>query len=115
MTLLSILAAHSIALPLSPAFPSHELEYIVNHSQASMLLSSAKFEGLAQALLREKLEASPRHIKLAKRLGGDGSPGKVTVEGPADGEGGMMLYTSGTTDRPVSHVAGPITSRTNSA
>lgn len=101
MTLLSILGAHSIALPLSPAFPAHELQYILDQSQASMLLSSAKFESKAQEVMKEGLELKPKHIQLHKLIGGQGHE-KVALEGPKDGEGGMMLYTSGTTNRPVS-------------
>jgi malonyl-CoA/methylmalonyl-CoA synthetase len=100
VTFLSILGAHSIALPLSPAFPANELQYIVDQSEASMLLSSAKFEGKAQELLKEDLSARLKHIKLEKKLGG-AAHAKVILEGPTDGEGGMMLYTSGTTNRPV--------------
>ncbi|TAQ91155.1 hypothetical protein B7494_g503 [Chlorociboria aeruginascens] len=99
VTLLSILAAHSIALPLSPAFPVPELKYVMNQSQASMLLSSSKFEKKAQEILDAGLETKPKYVKLEKRLGG-GDVGEVTLEEPTDGEGGMMLYTSGTTNRP---------------
>ncbi|PSS15157.1 hypothetical protein M430DRAFT_104894 [Amorphotheca resinae ATCC 22711] len=98
VTLLSILGTHSIALPLSPAFPTHELQYIMDQSQASMLLSSKKFETKAEAL-KDVLEGKPRYIKLEKKLGG-ADYAKVTLEGPTDGQGGMMLYTSGTTNRP---------------
>lgn len=101
MTLLSILGTHSIALPLSPGFPPHELQYIMDHSQASMLLSSNKFQKKAAELLKEGLERTPKHIKLEKRMGGK-SYEEVKLEGPTDGEGGMMLYTSGTTNRPAS-------------
>jgi hypothetical protein len=65
-----------------------------------MLLSSAKFEGKAQEVMKEGLEAKPKHVKLEKKLGGL-KHAKVTLEGSIDGEGGMMLYTSGTTNRPV--------------
>jgi malonyl-CoA/methylmalonyl-CoA synthetase len=101
VTLLSIFGAHSIALPLSPAFPAHELQYIMDQSQASMLLSSAKFDGKAQEVMKEGLEAKPQHIKLEKKLG-DSEHEKVTLQDSTDGDGGMMLYTSGTTNRPVS-------------
>lgn len=100
VTLLSILGAHSIALPLSPAFPAHELHYIMDHSQASMLLSSKKFEGKAQEVLNVELETIPKHISLEKKLGGRDQK-EVKLEGPTHGAGGMMLYTSGTTNRPV--------------
>jgi malonyl-CoA/methylmalonyl-CoA synthetase len=103
VTLLSILGSHSIALPLSPAFPAHELKYILDQSQASMLLSSAKFEHKAYEVLNTELETKPKHIKLEKKLGG-AAHGNVILDGPTEGEGGMMLYTSGTTNRPVSCV-----------
>lgn len=102
VTLLSILGAHSIALPLSPAFPAHELQYILDQSQASMLLSSAKFENKAEEVLKQDLEAKPKHVKLEKKLGA-ATHSKITLEGPTGANGGMMLYTSGTTNRPVSH------------
>lgn len=100
VTLLSCLAAHSIALPLSPAFPAHELQYILDHSGAAILLSSAKFEEKAKEVLKEKLEKVPKFMKLQKKMGGGAHTG-VALEGPEGGEGGMMLYTSGTTNRPV--------------
>ncbi|KUJ18752.1 acetyl-CoA synthetase-like protein [Mollisia scopiformis] len=99
VTLLSILGTHSIALPLSPAFPPHELQYIMDQSQASMLLSSSKFEKQALDVYKEGLQGSPKHVKLEKKLGG-GDYEEVKLEGPTEGAGGMMLYTSGTTNRP---------------
>ena len=104
MTLLAILGAHSIALPLSPAFPPHELQYIMDQSQASLLLSSAKFEEKARDVLREGLKFEPKYVKLEKKLGG-GEHGRVKLEESTQAEGGMMLYTSGTTNRPVGNIA----------
>lgn len=101
VTLLSILGTHSIALPLSPAFPPHELQYIMDQSGASMLLSSSKFESKALDVYKEGLQGTPKHVKLEKKLGG-GKHEEVKLEGPTEGPGGMMLYTSGTTNRPVS-------------
>lgn len=100
MTLLSILASHSIAVPLSPAFPASELQYIIDHCQASLLLSSQKFIGKAEEVLNSITETKPKLVKLQKELGGAGHT-NVSLEGPEDGLGGMMLYTSGTTNRPV--------------
>ncbi|RDW73306.1 hypothetical protein BP6252_07213 [Coleophoma cylindrospora] len=99
VTLLSILGTHSIALPLSPAFPVHELQYIMDQSQASMLLSSSKFETKALDVLKSGLEGKPKLLQVEKKLGG-ALHTKVSLEGPSDGKGGMMLYTSGTTNRP---------------
>lgn len=100
MTLLAILAAKSIAVPLSPAFPAPELQYILNHSEAFVLLSSAKFSNKAQEVLRTELDVEPAYIQLNKFQGG-GSYGRVTLEKTKPGSAGMMLYTSGTTNRPV--------------
>ncbi|KAF7905547.1 uncharacterized protein EAF01_006068 [Botrytis porri] len=99
VTLLSIFGSHSIAVPLSPAFPAHELQYILDQSEASMLLSSTKFESKAQEVMDTDLESKPKHVKLEKKLE-NSDYGKVTLEGPSEGKGGMMLYTSGTTNRP---------------
>lgn len=99
--MLSILGTHSIALPLSPAFPAHELKYIMDHSQSSMLLSSKKFEKKASEVVKQGLERSPKHVILEKKMGNT-TPGRVTLEGRPEREGGIMLYTSGTTNRPAS-------------
>ncbi|KAL2261375.1 hypothetical protein VTK26DRAFT_4289 [Humicola hyalothermophila] len=99
VTLLAILAAKSIAVPLSPAFPAPELQYILNHSEALMLLSSAKFAQKAQEVLRTELDVEPAYLALDKFQGG-GTYEKVTLEKSGPGSAGMMLYTSGTTNRP---------------
>lgn len=65
-----------------------------------MLLSSQKFESKAKEVLGNELESRPRHVKLEKRLDG-AEHVEVILDGPEVGEGGMMLYTSGTTNRPV--------------
>lgn len=100
MTLLAVLAARSIAVPLSPAFPASELEYILNHSEASLLVSSTKFASKAQQVLATALVSKPTHVELPKHLEG-GPPDEVALEGSDPGAAGMMLYTSGTTSRPV--------------
>ncbi len=66
-----------------------------------MLLSSSKFTDKAEEVLKQDLEGKPIHIQVEKKLGG-GESGKVELEGESEGKGGMMLYTSGTTNRPVS-------------
>ncbi|KAK8195435.1 uncharacterized protein BKA78DRAFT_330656 [Phyllosticta capitalensis] len=99
VTLLSILASGAIAVPMSPAFPVHELQYIVDQSGALMLLASGKFQATAQDVLREGLEHTPISAQLEKRFEGSQSYERVELE-VADPKGGMMLYTSGTTNRP---------------
>ncbi|KAL2271051.1 hypothetical protein VTJ83DRAFT_422 [Remersonia thermophila] len=105
VTWLAVLAAKAIAVPLSPAFPAPELQYILNHSQALMLLSSDRFAPKADEVLRTELEVEPIHVRLDKFEGSGcaarpGAPEKVTLEETGPGSAGMMLYTSGTTNRP---------------
>lgn len=101
MTLLSILGAHSVALPLSPAFPIREIHYILGHSQASMLLYSSKFDKKVQEVSKTDLGGKLRFFGIEKNMGA-GEHAEVLLEMSSGGQGGMMLYTSGTTSRPVS-------------
>jgi len=89
-------------VPLSSGFPTSELRYILDNSQALMLLSSAKFQQKAEELLKEGLEKSPIFSMVKKKLEGSRSKEEVKLEGGQESKGGMMLYTSGTTSRPVS-------------
>lgn len=66
-----------------------------------MLLSSSKFESKAHEVMKSGLVANPKHINLEKKLENSNYE-NVTLEGPSQGKGGMMLYTSGTTNKPVS-------------
>ena len=103
MTFLSILACDSVAVPLSSGFPASELRYILENSEAVTLLSSRKFQEKAEEVLKEGIEHLPRRPVLnvvEKRLSGDGEDGVQLVPLPMT-KGGMMLYTSGTTSRPV--------------
>ena len=103
MTLLSILANNASAVPLAPAFPPGELRYILDHSQALMLISSARFSDRAQETLRDGLEQVPISVTTEKIVQGGRSDEIPALEdvGNAAEKSGMMLYTSGTTNRPV--------------
>ena len=94
------MAARSIAVPLSPAFPAAELQYILNQSEASLLVSSSKFTSKATEVLATELTTNPAHLELAKHQG-QGNFEQVALDNSDPGEAGMMLYTSGTTNRPV--------------
>lgn len=105
VALLSILGAQAIAVPLSPGFPASELRYVVKDSSALMLLSSATLgdkatevcaEGLDQCSLALTLEESSAHSAVS-----DNSMPILAESFSGDAGGGMMLYTSGTTSRPV--------------
>jgi malonyl-CoA/methylmalonyl-CoA synthetase len=99
VTFLSILAAHAIAVPLSPTFPAHELRYILDQCGSLMLLSSEKFQDKADEVLKEGMETAPINYKQEKIMMGK-QDDYVTLEEPTSDKGGMMLYTSGTTNRP---------------
>ncbi|KAJ2893658.1 uncharacterized protein MKZ38_008384 [Zalerion maritima] len=113
VTLLAIFAARAIAVPLSPVFPAAELQYIINQSGAIVLCSSPKFLSKAQDVMSMDIEDPPSLLALDKHMGSsdttstdsDSDPDfeEVTLEGEgasAVGDSGMMLYTSGTTNRP---------------
>ncbi|KAI8251054.1 hypothetical protein K4K58_009205 [Colletotrichum sp. SAR11_239] len=99
VTLLAAFAARSIAVPLSPAFPAAELQYILNQSEASLLVSSAKFAAKAKEVLATELVSKPAQLELEKHQGGAPHE-QVELDSPDAGGAGMMLYTSGTTNRP---------------
>ncbi|TID22998.1 acetyl-CoA synthetase-like protein [Venturia nashicola] len=99
VTLLSILANHSIAVPLCTTFPNHELRYIIDQSEALMLLSSEKFREKSLDVTKVGLEHQPI-VAVEKITEGKKSSENITLENVKSDQGGMMLYTSGTTSRP---------------
>ncbi|OTA04568.1 AMP-dependent synthetase and ligase [Trichoderma parareesei] len=102
VTFLAILAARAIAVPLSPAFPIPELEYVVNHSEASLLVSSPKFASKAQQVLAADLTSKPTYVEIPKHIESAVADGEhVPLEDDLNpGQAGLMLYTSGTTNKP---------------
>jgi acyl-coenzyme A synthetase/AMP-(fatty) acid ligase len=101
VTFLSILAHDAIALPLSQGFPVNELRYILENSQAKIFLSTTKFQDKANEVLAEGLEHKPI-LKVSEKIEtGAESAEKIKLEAMTENKGGFMLYTSGTTNRPV--------------
>jgi acyl-coenzyme A synthetase/AMP-(fatty) acid ligase len=96
------MGSHSIALPLSSSFPASELQYILENGEVMMLLSSTKFQMKANEVIETGLDKKPLLIAVEKRLKGNFSNRPVQFEDCQTTSGGMMLYTSGTTSRPVS-------------
>jgi len=101
VTLLCILGSNGIAVPLSSGFPASELRYILDNSEALILLSSIKFRSKAEEVLKEGLERQVKHGTVEKKESGATSSQHVQLGELEDDLGGMMLYTSGTTSRPV--------------
>jgi acyl-CoA synthetase (AMP-forming)/AMP-acid ligase II len=64
-----------------------------------MLLSSEMFQQKADEVLKEDLQVRPINYKQEKIMTGK-TDDYVTLEKPTSDKGGMMLYTSGTTNRP---------------
>ncbi|PHH78875.1 hypothetical protein CDD80_6084 [Ophiocordyceps camponoti-rufipedis] len=100
VTLLASLAAGSVAVPLSAAFPAPELQYILNHSEASLLVTSAKLAAKADELLATELASKPVRLRLDKHLEGEAPSKPVSIDEPHVAHASLMLYTSGTTSRP---------------
>ncbi|KAL9131495.1 MAG: hypothetical protein Q9217_000574 [Psora testacea] len=99
VTLLSILACDSIAVPLSSSFPASELRFILDNSGAITFLSSELFKEQAETVLKEGINRKPTLQAVDKKLAGDGHDEVQLVQLP-EIKGGLMLYTSGTTSRP---------------
>ncbi|KAG6041111.1 hypothetical protein E4U41_005982 [Claviceps citrina] len=104
VTLLAALAARSIAVPMSPSFPAPELQYILAHSEASLLVSSSKFAPQARQVLDGAFRARTPHLELPKHIGVQQGAARddaaVSLQDSDPGRAGLMLYTSGTTNRP---------------
>ncbi|OGM40614.1 AMP-binding enzyme [Aspergillus bombycis] len=101
VTLLSILASDAIALPLSPAFPVGELKYILDNSHAKVLVATEKYASKAHDILKAGLEREPILEVKEKIKTGASSLAQVNLQDIVrESRGGMMLYTSGTTNRP---------------
>ncbi|KAL2010859.1 hypothetical protein VTN00DRAFT_3577 [Thermoascus crustaceus] len=102
VTLLSILASNAIALPLSPAFPVGELKYIMDNSGAKVLVATEKYGDKARDILKAGLEREPV-LDVREKIKTGASAGEaVELKDLEESRlrGGMMLYTSGTTNRP---------------
>ncbi|KAI0008682.1 acetyl-CoA synthetase-like protein [Xylariaceae sp. FL0662B] len=107
VTFLAVLAANAVALPLSPPFPAPELQYILSQSTALLLLHSSKYASKVDEVLTTpavELDAtpSPTPVELPKHLGAISETFEPVTLDEDDGPNGagMMLYTSGTTNRP---------------
>lgn len=100
MTFLSILSHDAIAVPLAPTHPILELRYILENSEASLFLSTEKFRKKAEEVVKDELDnVLCLHILPKIEEGAEGKE-KVKVDSPAGENAGLMLYTSGTTNRP---------------
>ncbi|KAJ5698089.1 AMP-dependent synthetase/ligase [Penicillium macrosclerotiorum] len=100
VTLLATFACDAIALPLSPSFPTSELQYIMDNSSAKVLLATEKYADKANQILQAGLQYDPLFDIRPKLSAGAMSNDVIELEDTNYLHGGMMLYTSGTTNRP---------------
>ncbi|KLU89839.1 hypothetical protein MAPG_08808 [Magnaporthiopsis poae ATCC 64411] len=105
VTLLAVLACNAIAVPLAPSFPAPELRYILDLSEALVLVSSTRHAAKASEVLSEGLARTPLYHQLdgTTRQHEEATERQVALcDLASDGTttGGMMLFTSGTTARP---------------
>lgn len=77
-----------------------ELRYILNNSEARILLASSRYQSKGEEVLKDGVEKAPIFSVTEKRL--EGKPGQAKPEliETTESAGGMMLFTSGTTSRP---------------
>jgi acyl-coenzyme A synthetase/AMP-(fatty) acid ligase len=86
------------------------LQYILDDSEAKVLIATERHEEKAREILDKGLQSTPTfeiREKIIKSATNE-SPVLLQEFGEDEKRGGMMLYTSGTTSRPVisSHVMG---------
>ncbi len=84
--------AGGIAVPLCQAHPRPELEYVITHSGASIIVAHPSFE----TTLRPIAEA--HHLRLI--LTSDALPTAAMLPAIATNKRALILYTSGTTGKP---------------
>lgn len=100
VTFLAILSLDAIALPLAHTHPNSELRYILDNSETALFLSTEKFKDKAQEVVKEGLGHVPRLEVVSKIETGAVSAENVQFSSKTVENGGFMLYTSGTTNRP---------------
>ena len=112
----ALIKAGLIRVPINPRYTAYEVEFILNHSGAAALVTSAAFGDIV-AHLRGRL-TSPLHVivvddasqsaevapAIADAFGwrnvlARGTPDRFAVD-VQEGDGYMIAYTSGTTGRP---------------
>lgn len=67
-----------------------------------VLLASEKMQSKAEDVLKEDIDKQPIYSQVDKILSGSKDVETLNFQIPESDDGGMMLYTSGTTNRPVS-------------
>lgn len=104
MNLFSILASDAIAVPVLPGLPYPEVKYILDNADAKMLLLTEIGGEKVRKMTNWFISADDLIVDV---IGGVPMRGHFEISQQVDfpdvqnAKGGLMLYTSGTTNRPV--------------
>lgn len=104
MNLFSILASDAIAVPVLPGLPYPEVKYILENADAKMLLLPEIGGDKVRKMINRFIDEDDLIVDV---IGGVPMRGHFEVSTQVDfpdvqdARGGLMLYTSGTTNRPV--------------
>lgn len=102
VSLLGILATDAIAVPILPSFALAESKYILDHCRPDIMLATDVFGAKAQEIVDAAAQDGSSVPLSIKRSVQDGAkPLEKVSFAPIRNNGGLMLYTSGTTSRPV--------------
>ncbi|GAB3429675.1 non-ribosomal peptide synthetase [Niabella aquatica] len=93
ISILAILKAGGIFVPLDPQYAAERIEYMVENSDAAFLLTSSRFAGKLRTSARE-INVQSLHTEL-QSLPLTLPPGSLTAESLV-----YILYTSGSTGKP---------------
>ncbi|KAI9706674.1 MAG: hypothetical protein M1836_003684 [Candelina mexicana] len=84
----------------SGSIAGERVAFLAENGEALMLLSTEKFHDKSQEVVKGEIHKKLIVSTIEKRLVSDTSSKNVELEALGDDNGGLMLYTSGTTSRP---------------
>ncbi|KAI3590965.1 Long-chain-fatty-acid--CoA ligase [Cupriavidus sp. U2] len=97
VSLLGIMRAGLVAVPVNFKLPQPLVDYIIADSGARLVLCDRAHRAAVPAATPAIVFGSPEHAALSTP---DGDPAAFTAYAPADEDLALLLYTSGSTGRP---------------
>src|SRR5262249_2219668 len=105
----ALMKAGLVRVPVNPRYVAPEIEFILSHSGAAVLVTSSAFSGVVGEIAQRL--PSLRHVIAVDALPGlsealrwndvlDHGSAETFAVDTTDGDGYMIAYTSGTTGRP---------------
>lgn len=87
---------------MSPSFALAESRYIIEHCRPDLMLSTDVFGEKAQEIVEAVRQDGPKvPLSIKESIQSGAKPLEDVSFAPVPNKGGLMLYTSGTTSRPV--------------